>query len=158
MTGAVTGTAADRWAVTLHDLAVGTSRPLTTHGDRLRHGSFDSTGRWIVTGDADGVVRVGPVTGATPHLLLGHRTGVGGVAISPDGRWVASSEAGEPTVRLWPMPEGRPLHTLPFGELMARLRAMTNMRVVRAEEPASAYQLDCGPFPGWAALAERTAP
>jgi WD40 repeat protein len=154
----VTGTAADRSAATIHDLVAGTSRPLTTHGDRFQHGAFDPTGQWIVTGDADGVVRVGPLTGETPHLLLGHRTRVSSVAISPDGRWVASSESGEPTVRLWPMPKGRPLHTLPHDELVSHLRSMTNMRIVRSDEPASGYQLDYDPFPGWAALAERTAP
>ena len=34
-------------------------------------------------------------------------------------------------------------------ELTARLKAMTNLRVI--EDPASAtgYKLDIGPFPGW---------
>ncbi|NTV82276.1 MAG: hypothetical protein HGA24_12760 [Candidatus Aminicenantes bacterium] len=42
-----------------------------------------------------------------------------------------------------------PPHTLPYEELMARLRAMTNLRVV--EDPASltGYKIEIGPFPGW---------
>ena len=34
------------------------------------------------------------------------------------------------TIRLWPMPEGRPFHTLPYDELLTRLRSFTNLRVV----------------------------
>ncbi len=42
-----------------------------------------------------------------------------------------------------------PLPTLPYDELLAKLRALTNLRVV--EDPASAagYKLEVGPFPGW---------
>ena len=55
------------------------------------------------------------------------------MAVSPDGRWVASAAGGE--IRLWPMPDVAkpPLHTLPHGELMANLRALTNLQVVAAE-------------------------
>jgi hypothetical protein len=34
-------------------------------------GRFSASDRIVVTGDADGVVRVGPVSGGGPHLLLG---------------------------------------------------------------------------------------
>ena len=54
------------------DLAAHTSRRITTHGRRLPHVALDPSGRIVVTGDVDGVVRVGPVTGEEPHLLLGH--------------------------------------------------------------------------------------
>jgi hypothetical protein len=41
-----------------------------------------------------------------------------------------------------------PLHTLGHGALLARLRSLTNLRVV--EDPsAGGYRLDVGPFPGW---------
>ena len=42
-----------------------------------------------------------------------------------------------------------PLHTLPYDELMARLRWLTNLQVV--EDPASptGYKIEMGPFPGW---------
>jgi WD40 repeat protein len=131
------------------DLAARTSRRITTHGQRLVTEAFDWTGRIIVTGDADGVVRVGPVTGEEPHLLLGHTGGVSSVAISPDGRWIAS--ASDEGVRLWPMPDVTkpPLHTLPYAELMAKLDALTNLRVVRDASSSTGYKLDVGPFPGW---------
>ncbi len=45
-----------------------------------------------------------------------------------------------------------PFHTLPYDELMAKLRSLTNLRVV--EDPASptGYKLEIGPFPGWATV------
>ncbi len=130
------------------DLAAHTSRRITTHGQRLSTAAFDATGRIIVTGDADGVVRVGPVTGEGPHLLLGHDGGLGAVAASPDGRWIASVSD---HVRLWPMPDVTkpPLHTLPHAELLAKLDALTNLRVVPDPSSATGWKLDIGPFPGW---------
>lgn len=112
--------------------------------------ALDATGHILVTGDWDGIVRVGPVTGEEPHLLLGHGGEVSAVAVSPDGRWIASGELSSATVRLWPMPEGKPLHTLPFGEFMARMRSFTNLRVVADERSATGYTVQRGPFPGWA--------
>jgi len=132
----------------LFDLARHTSRRITTHGGRLTAGTLDSSGRIVVTANADGVVRAGPATGEEPHLLLGHTGPVFGLAISPDGRWIASSS--EDTC-LWPMPDVTkpPLHTLPHAELMAKLDALTNLRVVRDATSATGWKLDVGPFPGW---------
>jgi len=42
-----------------------------------------------------------------------------------------------------------PLHTLPPTELMAKLDALTNLRVVRDPTSATGWKLDIGPFPGW---------
>ena len=134
----------------LFDLARHTSRRITTHGARLSTAArIDSSGRVIVTGDVDGVVRVGPVTGEEPHLLLGHEGMVFSVAISPDGRWIAS--ATDESIRLWPMPDlsKPPLHSLPHAELMAKLDTLTNLRVVRDPTSSTGWKLDVGPFPGW---------
>jgi WD40 repeat protein len=130
------------------DLATRTSRRITTHGRRVSTAAFDATGRIIVTGDADGAVRVGPVSGEEPHLLLGHTEPIRAVAASPDGRWIASVTD---HVRLWPMPDVTkpPLHTLPHAELMAKLDALTNLRVVRDTSSSTGWKLDIGPFPGW---------
>jgi WD40 repeat protein len=134
----------------LFDLARDTSRRITTHGTRLvPNAQFDPSGRVIVTGDIDGIVRAGPVTGEEPHLLLGHEGMIMGLAVSPDGRWIAS--ASEESIRLWPMPDVTkpPFHTLPYEELMAKLDTLTNLRVVRDQASSTGWTLDVGPFPGW---------
>ena len=105
----------------------------------------------MVTGSWDGAVRVGPATGETPHLLLGHRGAVKRVAFVPDGRTIVSTGE-DGTIRLWPVPEGQPFQTLPYEEFLERLRALTNLRVVEAPESVTGYKLEPGMFPGWANL------
>jgi WD40 repeat protein len=134
----------------LFDLEAGTSYPITTHGTELRRiTQIDPTGRVVVTGDIDGVVRAGPISGEEPHLLLGHEGMIFGLAISPDGRWVASSS--DDSIRLWPMPDvtKTPPHTLPHDDLIAKLDAFTNLRAVHDEESATGWTPEIGPFPGW---------
>jgi len=140
--------------LTLCDLHDGSCRPITSHGNRVGAVALDATGSLLVTADTDGVVRVGPITGEEPHLLLGHGSDLALVAIHPDGSWIASALFGERTVGLWPMPEGQPLQTLPYEELMGRLRAFTNLRVVPDEVSATGYTAELGPFPGWAEVPE----
>jgi WD40 repeat protein len=136
--------------ITLLDLATGARRPITTHGNTLlRMIATDAQGRVIVTGDAQGTVRVGLASGEPPHLLLGHERPVRALAVSPDGRWVVSAAGSD--IRLWPMPDlsRPPFHTLPLDALLGRLRELTNLEVV--EDPASptGYRTEIGPFPGW---------
>ena len=102
-----------------------------------------------VTCDTNGVIRVGPVTGEEPHLLFGH-DGEAVLAIDPLGRWIASGGQ-DLTIRLWPMPDlsKPPLHTLPREELIAKLKTLTNLRVVRDEESPTGWKLTHDPFPGW---------
>jgi WD40 repeat protein len=133
----------------LFDLTASTSRRITTHGARVQRGMLSPSGRVVVTGGEDGVVRVGPVTGEEPHLLIGHKGPVIGLAISPDERWIAS--ASDEAISIWPMPDVTkpPLHTLPHAELLAKLDVLTNLRVVRDPSSAEGWKLDVGPFPGW---------
>ena len=133
------------------DLQSGGAREIVSHGNGLSALVLDASGAILVTGDRDGVVRVGPVTGEEPHLLFGHTAAVMSVAVSPDGRSIASgSEDG--TIRLWPMPDlsKPPAHTLPHDELVAKLRSLTNLRAVRDPAASSGWRIDIGPFPGWA--------
>jgi WD40 repeat protein len=133
----------------LLELATGHSRRIVTHGDRLTCARFDPTGQVIVTGSWDGTVRVGPVSGGEPHLLLGHPDMISAVAVSPDARWVAS--AGSGSLVLWPLPDvaKTPLHTLPLDALLAKLDALTNLRVVPDPAGPTGWKLETGPFPGW---------
>jgi len=109
----------------------------------------------VVEGCEDGTVRVGRIDAGESHLFLGHEGPVVRVAISPDLEWIAS--AGEDnTLRLWPMPDlsKPPLHTLPHDELLAKLKTLTNLRVVRDEESPTGWKLTHDPLPGWETVPE----
>jgi WD40 repeat protein len=140
--------------LTLHDLAHGTSRRVKTHGDSVNRLAIDPTGTVIATSTGN-VIRVGSADGSEPHLLIGHEGDVGTIEISPDGRWVASG-AEDANIRLWPMPDlsKPPLHTLPRTELIAKLKTLTNLRLVRDEESSTGWKFEVGPFPGWASVPE----
>jgi len=132
------------------ELDSGAVTRLEQFGDDVSAVALDPTGAFAVTGDRDGEVRVGPMTGEEPHLLLGHESEVWAVAIDPLGRWIASGGQ-DTTIRLWPMPDlsKPPLHTLPHNELIAKLKTLTNLRVVRDEGSPTGWKLTVGPFPGW---------
>jgi WD40 repeat protein len=134
----------------LFDLATGASVELPSFGDCVRMMALDPGGTVAVTGDAEGVIRVGRLTGGEPHLLAGHEGAIEYVAVSPDLRWVASAGS-DGTLRLWPMPdlEKPPLHTLPHQELLAKLRSLTNLRAVQDPESSTGWRIEIGPFPGW---------
>lgn len=131
------------------DVRTGKSYPITTHGQRISAVAVDPSGEILVTGDMDGIVRVGPITGEEPHLLFGHQSSIKSVAVDANRRWIASSETERPVVRLWPMPKGKPFHTLPYNELLKRLHALTNVRVVADEKSSTGYRIQFDPFPGW---------
>jgi WD40 repeat protein len=137
--------------VELHDLETGEHRPLPEFGTCITAQAIDPSGRVAATGDRDGVVRVGRISGGAPHLLLGHAGAIDRMAISPDLRWIGSA-GNEDTVRLWPMPnlDKPPLHTLPHDELVTKLKSLTNLRAVRDPGSSTGWTIELGPFPGWA--------
>ncbi len=130
------------------------STVLTSHGDVVA-AALDPTGNLVASGSVDGTVRVGPVTGGEPHYFLGHEGPVSAVRFSPDGRWLVSAGS-DKKIRLWPLPDPSqpPFQTLPREELLARLRALTNLRAVPDPTSATGYKIEAGPFPGWARLPE----
>jgi DNA-binding winged helix-turn-helix (wHTH) protein/WD40 repeat protein len=141
--------------VTIHDLVAGTQTPLTSHGAAVVSFALDPSGTIAVTGSNDGIIRVGPVSGETPHWLVGHEGVVRTVAVSPDGNLIASGGS-DGTIRLWPMPDlmKPPLHDLPRAEFIARLKSLTNLRVVRDPDDPDTYMIRAEPFPGWHTIPE----
>jgi WD40 repeat protein len=130
------------------------SFPVRTHGNRVFSVAFDPQGTKLITGDIDGIVRVGPIDGGTPHLLMGHQSMVMDVVVSSDGKWIASTEWSRPEVRLWPMPQGKPLNALPYKEFLEKLRSMTNVRVVANKNSSTGYDIKFDTFPGWEKIPE----
>jgi len=148
--------ASDDWGRAVHlDLESGAVTRLDRFGDDVKSVAVDTTGAVVVTGDHDGELRVGPLTGEEPHLFIGHEGTIWVVAVDPRGHWVASGGA-DATVRLWPMPDlsKPPLHTLRREELIAKLKTLTNLRVVRDQDSPTGWKLEVGPFPGWATVPE----
>jgi len=147
--GGEMGTLSTLGRAALLDVETRRITPLISHGERITTVAMDDAGTLAVTGDENGVVRVGPITGEEPHLLLGSPGEIYDVAVDPRGRWIASSSGTE--VRLWPMPDlsKPPLHTLPHAELIAKLKTLTNLRVVRDQDSSTGWKLEVGPFPGW---------
>ncbi|MBD3222328.1 protein kinase [bacterium] len=139
--------------VLLQDLGGGAARRLPAHGDRVGALALDPTGEIVVSGDADGTLRVGLATGEEPHLLLGHEGWIWEVAVTPDGQWIVSA-GNDGTVRVWPMPDvtAPPLHALPYDSLLARLGKLTNYRVVRDPAAADGRTMELVSFPGWTEL------
>lgn len=137
------------------DVETRTASYLQSHGNRVQCVAVNAAGSIVVSGDDSGIIRVGPITGEEPHVLLGHKGGVNGLAVSPDGTWIVSSGL-DNTIRLWPMPDlsKPPLHTLPHNELLVKLKSFTNLRAVRDPASDTGWKLELGPFPGWETVPE----
>jgi len=136
---------------TVYDLENGGSTRLTSHGSDVVSVALDSTGTIAVTGDRHGNLRVGPATGEEPQILTVDDVPAYTVAVSPDGRWVAAGYR-DGTIKLWPMPDlsKPPFHELPRAQLVARLEALTNLRVVPdPDDPGGYVVAAAAPFPGW---------
>ncbi|MGB7489611.1 MAG: hypothetical protein WBN62_04685, partial [Thermoanaerobaculia bacterium] len=134
----------------LLDLETGQVRELAAFGEGSIEFVIDRSGTVVATSDEDGIIQVGRVSGEALHLLLGHEGAITNLALSPDGRWVAS-RGEDSTLRLWPVPDldQPPLHTLPHDELIAKLKSLTNFRAVRDPESSTGWSIELGPFPGW---------
>lgn len=131
-----------------------TSRRVTSHGNCVYSVRIDPSGQMLVTGDVNGIVRVGPITGEEPHLLFGHGSPVMGLTIDPNNHWIASSELSHPLVRIRPMPKGQPIQTLPYLQLLAHLRTLTNIRIVADTTSTSGYRTKFEPYRGWEKVPE----
>ncbi|MGB5878902.1 MAG: WD40 repeat domain-containing protein, partial [Thermoanaerobaculia bacterium] len=146
------GNQGDNGEAVLYDLGAETSLQLDSHGPS-RCGKLDPAGKFAVTRPCEGpgYLQVGPVSGGPVHLLVSQDP-VSYIAISPDGKWIASLAGDQShTIHLWPVPDlaQPPLHTLPLDQLLAKLRTLTNLRVVEDPESTSGWNWGLDPFPGW---------
>jgi len=139
-----------RSEIRLFDLENHTSRLIATHGNKVSWCVLDSTKTLLVTASEDKTIRVGPITGEEPHIILLREKHVD-PRISPDGRWISAALSTDAfsVFSVFRVPEGRPMQTLPHDEFLDRLRAMTNLRVVPDKASQTGYRLDTAPFPGW---------
>jgi WD40 repeat protein len=112
--------------------------------------ALDPSGTAIASTGADGVVRIGSVSGGEPHLFFGHKGEINAFAFSPDGKWLASA-GDDQTFRLWPVPDVKqvPPHKRSHEEFLATLRTFTNVRAVPDPKSSTGWKLEPGPFPGW---------
>ena len=130
------------------DLKEGKATSVLSHGNRVNSVAFDPSGRLLITGDADGVIRIGPINAEPKYVLLGHQT-INDVIVHPGGKWIASSDGAAPIVRLWNMPDGESLSVLPYQKFLDRLSQITNVRVVPEKNSSSGFRIEYAPFPGW---------
>jgi WD40 repeat protein len=134
----------------IYDLETGEARSLASHG-KILHMEWHPSGEAVLTTTTDGLIQIGPVTGEAPHRLSGHTGRNVFVQVHPNGDWILSAGE-EGTLRLWHMPDlSRPaFHTLPYDRLIARLKSLTNYRVVEDEGSPGGYAIEYDKFIDWA--------
>jgi WD40 repeat protein/thymidylate kinase len=92
---------------------------LIGHEDEILALTFDPQGRHLISGCADGTIRIWDVqSGATIHRLTGHTAPVTAIAINPADGTIASS-CFDQTIRLWDQRTGACLHVVRGAQIGA---------------------------------------
>ncbi len=73
---------------------------------------------------------------------------VAAVAISPDGRWIASGSQ-DATVRLWRVPTGTPVQALPVRRFLEVMYQNCNYVYVKNPYAPTGFDTVIRPFGGW---------
>ncbi len=117
--GVVAGT-----RVTILDAADLTERiQLATEKDPLKPAAFSRDLKWAITGGADNSISIWDLDKNSLHkVMTGHAGWLTAAAISPDGRFAASSSGRERLLRIWDIKEGKCLHALPMKDQRAAMR------------------------------------
>lgn len=108
-----------------------TEFPLPKSAARVDTLTISKSGHWVITGHVDGKIRVfDSSTGELLRTLKGNDTGLFGVWISPDDRWLISAERAG-VVRLWELAKGKQISS--FGRNpISKLRVHKQGRISRA--------------------------
>ncbi len=132
------------------DLETAAVQPLMGFQGPVSVAAYSPLGDIVAVGMEDGTVQLAALSRIEPQILYSHEAAVTALTFSPDGRRIASADQGG-TVRVWNVPDltNRPLQGLAHDELMAKLDAFTNLRVVRDEDSADGWIIETGSFPGW---------
>jgi WD40 repeat protein len=132
----------------LWDLQERTERSLPAACDWPCTPVISPDGSFVVTGTAEGEVFVLPLDSEEPYLLLGHEDQITAIWVSPESDEIRTA-ALDGTVRIWEVPAGDRVHSLPHAELMKVFLAQTNMRIVTDADAEEGYRVEYDRFPGW---------
>lgn len=89
--------------------------PLGTSGPPILGLAWTPTGRWIVSGNLDGEIRVWDVRSRQMVRSFRHAPWVTSLAVSPCGRYLITA-GGSGDVRFWKLPDGEELRTVKAHE------------------------------------------
>jgi len=70
------------------------------HDDSVNVVVFSPDGRWVASGDSDGIIRVWKSTDGTEIARMEHDEAVTAIAFSPNGQWIISGSTDD-TARVW---------------------------------------------------------